>query len=150
MTYMTKCPAAGAVIYPPENTASEYTRRARTWCFPSPTRIEAADEIRYANSQSPALVQGPHHGQVEEAGEEGSHTRVREEGHGLGQEPEEGRLQQGVQEDHVQSLGPVQVDAAHRPRFGGAFPLPRECRFFPMHYSIHIVYIFRPSGRLFG
>ena len=46
--------------------------------------------------QSPALVQGPHHGQVEETGEEGPHTHVREEGHRLGQEPEEGRLQQSA------------------------------------------------------
>ena len=45
---------------------------------------------------SPALVQGPHHGQVEEAGEESPHTRIREEGHGLGQEPKEGRLQQSA------------------------------------------------------
>ena len=51
--------------------------------------MEATDEIRHANPQPPALVQGPHHGQVEEAGEEGPHTRIREEGHGLGQEPQE-------------------------------------------------------------
>ena len=69
-----------------------------------------SNEVRHAHAKPQALPQGANHRQVEEAGEEGPHPRVREEGHGVDTEPQESRLQQDLPEDHVQHLGPVQIN----------------------------------------
>ena len=79
------------------------------------------DEVRHAHAQPQTLHQGANHGQVEEAGEEGPHPRIREEGHGVDTEPQESRLQQDLPEDHGQHLGPVQVSLNMSPASAGLF-----------------------------
>ena len=46
---------------------------------------------------------------MEKAGQESHHPGLRQERHGLGEEPEESSLQQDLQENYVQPLGSVQI-----------------------------------------
>ena len=80
-----------------------------------------SNEVRHAHPKPQTLPQGADHGQVEEAGEEGPHSRLWEEGHGVDTEPQESRLQQDLPEDHVQHLGPVQVTKLVGPAPAGLF-----------------------------
>ena len=80
-----------------------------------------SNEVRHAHPKPQTLPQGADHGQVEEAGEEGPHSRIRKEGHGVDTEPQESRLRQDLPEDDVQHLEPVQVMRMVGPAPAGLF-----------------------------
>lgn len=47
--------------------------------------------------------------QMETADQESHHPRIRQEGHGMGQESQKSRLQQNLQENDIQPLGSLQI-----------------------------------------
>ncbi len=56
---------------------------------------------------------------MEKAGEESPHPRIRQKGHGLGQEPQKSRLQQNLQENDIQPLGSLQIGSHQAPLWRG-------------------------------